>query len=151
MFSSRGSFLTNAMYHHRETIESNKHTMIRGSRKFRQEGSNSYNVMSGERIQISLKAGHHRPASGTPFKWPFAGGRCLPNIECWLVSFVIFQGLRTSIAKKPCSIVIFQKGGDPDPNPLWIRVCYRSYIPMILNEYSIVDHCRVGRSLKAMF
>ena len=24
-----------------------------------------------------------------------------PNIECWLGSFVIFQGIRTSIAKKP--------------------------------------------------
>ena len=25
-------------------------------------------------VQIALKAGHHRPASETPFKWHFAGG-----------------------------------------------------------------------------
>ena len=30
--------------------------------------------MRGYRIQIPLKAGHHRPASETPFKWHFAGG-----------------------------------------------------------------------------
>ena len=29
------------------------------------------------------------------------------NIECWLGSFVIFQGIWTSIAKKPYSFVIF--------------------------------------------
>ena len=28
----------------------------------------------GERIQIPLKVGHHRPASKMPFKWCFAGG-----------------------------------------------------------------------------
>ena len=31
----------------------------------------------GERIQIPLKAGHHLPASETPFKWRFAGGPML--------------------------------------------------------------------------
>ena len=36
-----------------------------------------------------------------------------PNIECWLGSFVIFQGIRTSIAKKPYIVVIFQVGTDP--------------------------------------
>ena len=36
---------------------------IRGSRKFCQRGSNSANVFffEGERIQVSLKAGQHRP------------------------------------------------------------------------------------------
>ena len=43
--------------------------------------------MRGERIQIALKAGHHQPASETPW----------PTLECWLGSFVIFQGIRTSI------------------------------------------------------
>ena len=28
----------------------------------------------GQRIQLTLKAGHHRPTSETPFKWGFAGG-----------------------------------------------------------------------------
>ena len=33
-----------------------------------------------------------------------------PNIECWLCSFVIFLGIRTSFAKKPYIFVIFQVG-----------------------------------------
>ena len=36
-----------------------------------------------------------------------------PNIECVLGSFVIFQGILTSIAKKPYILVNFQ-GGGPD-------------------------------------
>ena len=55
----------------------------------------------GKEVQIALKAGHHRPASETPFKWRLAGGPMMTNIECWLGSFVILQGIRTSIAKKP--------------------------------------------------
>ena len=38
-----------------------------------------------------------------------------PNIECWLGSFVAFQGIRTRIAKKPYIFVIFQGGGALDP------------------------------------
>ena len=36
------------------------------------------------------------------------------NIDCWLGSFVIFQGIRTSFAKKPHSFVLF---GPPAPSP----------------------------------
>ena len=38
-------------------------------------GSNFDNIflMRGGRIKIPLSAGHHRPASETPFKWRFAG------------------------------------------------------------------------------
>ena len=35
----------------------------------------------------------------------------LANIEGWLGSFVIFQGIRSSIANKPYIFVIFQRGG----------------------------------------
>ena len=35
----------------------------------------------------------------------------LAGRRCWLGSFVIFQGLRTCIAKEPYSFVIFQGGG----------------------------------------
>ena len=39
----------------------------------------------------------------------------------WLLSFVIFQGIHTIIARKPYVIVIFQ-GEGPDPlSPLWIH------------------------------
>ena len=47
-----------------------------------------------------------------------------PTLNARLGSFVILQGIKTSIAKKPYSFVIFQDGGpDPLPPPLWIRVC----------------------------
>ena len=48
-----------------------------------------------------------------------------PNIKLWLGSFGIFQGIRTSIARKPNNFVIFQRGGvrTPFPPPLWIRIC----------------------------
>ena len=39
----------------------------------------------------------------------------LAGRRCWLGSFVIFQGLRTCIAKEPYSFVIFQGGGAMDP------------------------------------
>ena len=43
--------------------------------------------------QIPLKAGLHRPASETPFKWRLAGGPMIAqHIDCWLGSFVIFRG-----------------------------------------------------------
>ena len=67
-------------------------------------------------IRISLKSGQYRSASETPFKWRFAGGPIMPNIEFWLGSFVIFQGIRISIAKKPFIFVISQ-GGVRTPCP----------------------------------
>ena len=33
-----------------------------------------FKLIRGERIQIPLEMGHHRPASEAPFKWRFAGG-----------------------------------------------------------------------------
>ena len=39
------------------------------------------------------------------------------NIKWWLGSFVIFQEIRTSIAKKPYIFVIFQGGGGSGPRP----------------------------------
>ena len=42
-------------------------------------------------------------------------GRWWPNTECWLVSFVVLQGIRTNIAKKPYVFVIFQGGGGSGP------------------------------------
>ena len=69
-------------------------------------GVNSNNVfVRSERIQIALKAGHHRSASGTQFKGPNN------QFECWLGSFVIVQCIRTSIAKKPYSVMIIQGAG----------------------------------------
>ena len=39
------------------------------------------------------------------------------TIECWLGSFVIFQGIRTRLAKKPYSFEIIHGGGLLDPPP----------------------------------
>ena len=73
--------------------------------------------------------------------------RCWPKIECWLDSFVIFQGIRTSIAKKALYFCDFSGRGVQTlcpppfgskhvslyfvffrgvwtPAPLWIRACY---------------------------
>ena len=62
---------------------------------------------------IGLPAKRHLNGVSLACRW-------WPNIECWPGSFVIFQGIRTGIAKKPSIFVIFQ--GDPEPlSPLWIR------------------------------
>ena len=55
--------------------------------------------------------------------------RWWPNVECWLGSFMIFQGIQTSIAKKPYIFVIFQGVGGTDPlSPLlWICACIQPY------------------------
>ena len=97
---------------------------MHGSKKFCQRGSNSgvflfvccylivfSYLMRREKIQIPLKAGHHRPASETSLELRVAGGSIIAKIECWLGSFVIFQGIQTSIAKKSNSIVIKGGGG----------------------------------------
>ena len=58
-------------------------------------------IARGERIQIALKAGHHRTDDG------------------WFGSFVISQAIRASIAtcKTPYIFVIFQRAGCPPPPP----------------------------------
>ena len=80
----------------------------------------------GERIQIQVKLGHRRPASEAPFKCikckkhlngVLLAGRCLHIIECWLGSLVIFQVIRTSIAKKPFILLFIGGGGVPTPCP----------------------------------
>ena len=57
----------------------------------KKRGDNNFTLMRGDRevIQIQLKAGR---------RWP--------NIECWLGSFAVFQGFRTSN-----SCVLLQRGG----------------------------------------
>ena len=68
-------------------------------------------LMRGKRIQIALKAGHHRPASEThlmAFRWGADDG---PTLNDGFGSFEIFQGVPTSIAKKPYIFVKFQGVG----------------------------------------
>ena len=80
------------------------------SRQFCQRGSNStlktffFPSVILVRIQIPLKVG-------------------TIIMGCWRGSFVIFQGIRTSIAKKNYIFMVFQGVPDPLPPPLWIRPC----------------------------
>ena len=68
--------------------------------------------MRGERIQIPpLYASHHRPPAKRHFNGNSLACPRWPNIECCLSSLVIFQGIRTSITKKPNIFVILQGGG----------------------------------------
>ena len=72
---------------------------------------------SGSFFRGGSKYHYKRDIIGPPAKRQMAC-RCWPNIEFWLVSFVVLQGIRTNIAKKPYIFVIFQRGGGgPDPCP----------------------------------
>ena len=88
-------------------------SVMRGSRKLCQRGSNSNNVFfvfdeGKEDPNITTS----RPSSA--FKWCFAGGPMMAQHKCWLCDF---QGIQTSIAKKPYIFVIFQVEGSGPPAP----------------------------------
>ena len=93
------------------------HWTVLGSRKFCHRGSYTDNVYF---IYFSPFFGWWGEERGSKhhLKWATIGppakrnlndlslaGQWWPNIECWLGSFVIFQGIRTSIAKEPYSFV----------------------------------------------
>ena len=83
-------------------------------------------------IKIPLKAGHHRPASKTPFKWRFAGDDGL-TLNSGLV-VLQFSGDQDQYCDENLFFVIFHRGGGgggPDPLfPLWIRPCHsRNFQP----------------------
>ena len=88
-----------------------------GSRQFCQRGSNFENVfLVDEGSKYHFKRAIIGPPAKRHLNCVSLACRCWPNIECWLGSFVIFQGIRTSIAKKPHIFVIFQRGSRP-PGP----------------------------------
>ena len=74
---------------------------------------NSDNVFfvffKGERIQISLKAGHHRPASETPLNGISLACRWWPNVECWPGRFDNFRGSGPVLLRN--SIFLWFSGG----------------------------------------
>ena len=83
------------------------------------EGSNFDNVFFSWLGEKWSKYHHKRAIIGPLAKRHLNGVslacRCWPNIECWLGSFVIFQRIRTSIAKNPYILCSFRGGGGPDP------------------------------------
>ena len=80
----------------------NDRNTMRGSRKFVRGGTTltTFLLVDEGRAEdpYNTKSGHHRPTS-----------------DCWLGSFVIFQEIQTSIAKKSYIFVIFQ-GGPVSPS-----------------------------------
>ena len=74
-------------------------------------------IKMGERIQIPLKAGHHRPASETPSNGVSQTARYWPNIGCWLGSFLIYRGSGPVLLSNPIDCA-FSRGGVQTPCPL---------------------------------
>ena len=125
---------------------------MRGSRKFCQRGSNFDTFFffffffwgGGEIRGVEGSRYHYKRAFiGPPAKRHFNGvslaGRYRPDIECWLFSFVIFQGIRTSIAKEPYICMIVQASGPPAPSPLWIRACGTAFCSWINSGLRLYD------------
>ena len=90
-------------------------TPMRGSRKFCQRGSIFFFDEGIDDPNITFNG----PLSARQRNVIFTGEPTWPNIECWHGSFVIFQGIRISIANKTNNFMIFQGGPDP-MYPLWI-------------------------------
>ena len=103
--------------------------------------------MRGERIKITLKAGHHRPASETPFQWQFTGG---PDGGPIFNASLVFQGIRTSIPKKPYIFVNFHGGGG-GLDPL-SKCCFNFTLLILCNDVKMsndpLDGSMVNQSIK---
>ena len=69
----------------------------------------------GVRIQISLKADHHRPASETPLNGVSLACRWWPNVECWLGSFENFKGSGSVLLRNSIFLWFFRGGGGSGP------------------------------------
>ena len=92
---------------------------MHGSRKFFQRATSFFLVDEGGEDKKTLKAGHHWPASKTPFKWRFAGGPMMAQhwMLTWLLALWFFMGSGPVISEKPYSFVIFQRGSVPPVPP----------------------------------
>ena len=89
--------------------------------------------MRGERIKITLKAGHNWPTSETPFHIEIAFRRQADGGQT-LNASLAFQGIWTSIAI--CDFSGWGGGGGPDPlSPLWIRTCNFWFLTVYAHVY----------------
>ena len=95
--------------------------MMRVSRKifqrFQLNSDNVFLLMRGERVPNTTKSGPsfacQQNAMSIAFRWQADGGQTL---NAGLVA-VLFQGIRTSIAKEPCSFAIYPGEGVRTPCP----------------------------------
>ena len=91
-----------------------------GSRKFYERGSNFFTFFFFFFFFFFLidkgREGPNTTISGPSYLFGVSlAGRWWPNTECWLVSFVVLQGIRTNIAKNPMFFVILGGSGPPVP------------------------------------
>ena len=100
--------------------------LIARIQKVLSEGAQLWQVFSlsslswwGERIKYTNipLVGHIRPVSKAKrhLNCVSAAVWWWPNIECWLCSFEIYQGIRNSTAKKPIALWFFRGGGGSAP------------------------------------
>ena len=118
---------------------------MRRSRKFCQRGGGGgcffcWWEMGGSKYH------YKRAIIGPPAKPHFNGVSLAcqwwPNIECWLGSFVIFQGIWTKLLRNPIFLWFFRRGPDPR-SPLWIRPW--KYLRIKLLIYSYQNHDQLYR------
>ena len=92
---------------------------------------------------------HYKGAiMGPPAKRHFYGvslaGPWWRNINCWLGSFVNFQGIGTSIAKKSYIFVIFQGEVLTPCPPLWICACLASMLRVADQNITVQETACTG-------
>ena len=66
---------------------------------------------------LSLKVGHHWPASETPLNGFSLACRWWPNVECWLGSFENFRGSGPVLLRNSIFLWIFRGGGGGGVRP----------------------------------
>ena len=115
--------------------------------------------MTGERIQIPPKVGHHQSASEAPFKWCFGGGSMMA--EHWMLAWKFCDFHSWPVLLRNPITVWFYRGPDPCPLPpalLRIRACLElSRIDLILksnapaHEILYLSHLRANLSTKTKY
>ena len=101
---------------HGQMFKLTKHSFLNSIRIW--SGSELFFFFKGERIQISLKADHHQPASETPLNGVSLACRWWPNVECWLGSFENFKGSGPVLLRNSIFLWFFRGGGGGGPDPL---------------------------------
>ena len=130
------------------------------TRKFCQMGSNFDVVFFGFILVYKgreyLNTTISRPSSAHQGNTIFMACLWWPNNECWLGSFVIFQGIPTSSAKKPYIFVIFQRSRPPVPLPLDTPMYYSMlgiseyYTPLQFLHVFYKQHFQHGKGQRSM-
>ena len=91
---------------------------MRGSRKFFSEGVFlCFSLLGERRSKYHCKRTIMGPSAKRHLNGVSLAGRWWPNTECWLVRFVVLQGIRTNIIAKKPNIFVICQGGARTPCP----------------------------------